>query len=107
MEQVQRLTAGLIRRLVGHDRQVVLTASCPLTELPVINDLLLRSEQGIVADIQPPEEAARREIIRRAAERDHCRLSCSELDRLARAPADNIRSLEGSVRRLAAEQSLI
>ncbi len=66
-EQVQHALLHVIRCLAAHDRQVILTTSEPLSELPVLDTAIRRMDWAVIADIQPPGPEARREIVRRKA----------------------------------------
>jgi len=70
---------------------------------PLINRLI----SGMVVQIDPPDFATRREILRRRANDMNCPLPPEVLDYLARRITRNVRELEGALYKLVAMASLM
>jgi chromosomal replication initiator protein len=88
-----------------HDinRQIVLTSDRPPKAMRHLHDRLRsRFEWGLLADIQPPDEAHRLAILRAKAEQLAIAASETVLAELARAECASIRELEGALNRVAA-----
>lgn len=89
-------------------RQLVITSDRRPRELAALADrLLARFESGLVAEIQPPDTALRRAILRKRALVDNVPLDCDEaIARIADRVPGNVRSLEGALIRVSALASL-
>ena len=93
-----------------HDggRQIVLTSDRPPHDLQALEDRLReRFAAGLVADIDPPDIATRRVILRKRVQHDHIELADDEaLEVIAERVESNVRALEGALIRIVAFSSL-
>lgn len=81
--------------------QIVLTSDMPPKEIATLDDRLRnRFEWGLIADIQPPDLETRMAIIKRKAENLNLVLSNDIVQYIAQRLKDNIRQLEGAVKKL-------
>lgn len=84
-------------------KQIVLTSDRPPKEIQTLEDRLrTRFEWGLLADIQPPDFETRLAIIRRKAELLGIKLPEEVSEFIANRLKNNIRQLEGSVKKLKA-----
>ena len=89
------------------DKQIVLTSDRPPHEIQRLTDRLLsRFEWGAIADIQPPNYELRRAIIRSKAENLGYDTPDDVLEFLAENLTDNVRQLEGALKRVMAHSYL-
>ncbi len=85
------------------NKQIILTADCPPKEIHTLEERLrTRFEWGLIADIQPPDLELRIAILRRKCEEMGVDISAEVLEYLADQVKDNIRQLEGAVKKLTA-----
>ncbi len=93
-----------------HDggRQIVLTSDRPPHDLQALEDRLReRFAAGLVADIDPPDIATRRVILRKRVQHDHIDLADEDaLEVIAERVESNVRALEGALIRIVAFSSL-
>ncbi len=83
--------------------QIVLTSDMPPKEISTLDDRLrTRFEMGIIADIQPPDLETRMAIIKRKAEDLGLDLPNEVVQYIAQKLKDNIRQLEGAVKKMKA-----
>lgn len=83
--------------------QIVLTSDMPPKKIATLDDRLRnRFEWGLIADIQPPDLETRMAIIKRKAENLNLKLSDEVILYIAQRLKDNIRQLEGAVKRMKA-----
>lgn len=88
-------------------KQIVLTSDRPPVEIKTLDDRLRsRFEQGLIADIQPPDIETRTAIIKRKAELDGIEISDEVCNFIASRIKSNIRQLEGTVKKLKAKSLL-
>ncbi|MBI4897811.1 MAG: chromosomal replication initiator protein DnaA [Actinobacteria bacterium] len=89
-------------------RQLVLTCDRRPRELDALADrLLARFESGLVTEIDEPDQALRRTILRKRIQLDAVPFNCDEaLERIAERVPPNVRSLEGALIRVSAFASL-
>ena len=87
--------------LVFAGKQVVITSDRPPREIQSITDRLKsRFEDGLLADIQPPEYETRCEIIKRKAMMLNFEIPDPVIDYIADKVKSNIRQLEGVTKKL-------
>ncbi len=87
--------------LVCSGKQVVLTSDRPPKDIKSITDRLKsRFEDGLLADIQPPEFETRCEIIKRKAKLLNFEISDNVVSYIAEKIKSNIRQLEGVTKKL-------
>lgn len=93
--------------LYENKSQIVLTSDRPPAEIKTLDDRLRsRFEQGLIADIQPPDLETRTAIIKRKAELDGIDISNEVCIYIATRIKTNIRQLEGTVKKLKAKSLL-
>lgn len=87
--------------LVQAGKQIVLTSDRPPKEILTLEDRIrTRFEWGLLADIQPPDIETRMAIIRRKAELLGINLPDDVVQYIAEKIKNNIRQLEGAVKKL-------
>ncbi len=88
-------------------KQIVLASDRPPKEIKSLEDRLrTRFEMGLTADIQPPDFETRVAIIRRKADLLHLDMPDDVAEFIANHLKDNIRQLEGAVKKLDAYRML-
>lgn len=89
-------------------KQIVVTCDRPPKEIRTLADRIKsRLEAGLLADIQPPDFETRMAILRNKAARIGLEVDDKFLQYIATNITVNIRQLEGTVKKLAAIQSLM
>lgn len=89
-------------------KQIVLTSDRPPKEIKTLEERLrTRFECGLLADIQPPDFETRVAIIRRKAELLGITMPDEVADYIANRLKNNIRQLEGAVKKLKAYQAVM
>ena len=84
-------------------RQIVLTSDRPAKDIATLEErLLTRFEWGLTADIQPPDFETRLAIIRRKAELIDITIPENVCEYIANRLKNNIRQLEGTVKKMKA-----
>ena len=84
-------------------KQIVLTSDRPPRDIATLEErLLTRFEWGLTADVQPPDFETRIAIINRKAELLQIELPDSVTEYIANRLKNNIRQLEGSVKKMKA-----
>lgn len=84
-------------------KQIVLTSDVPPREMEVLEERLrARFEMGIMADIQPPDIDTRKAIIMRKSDELGITLPDPIIDLIAQKIKNNVRQIEGSVKKIAA-----
>ncbi len=87
--------------LTDANKQVVLTSDTPPTNIPHLADrITTRIEQGLLADIQPPDYETRLAIISSKAEAIGLNLPQEVAEFIAEKVKTNIRQLEGTVKKI-------
>lgn len=82
-------------------KQIVITSDIPPKEMANLDERLrTRFEQGVIADIQPPDIDTRKAIIKRKCDQLNIRLSDSVIEYIAQKIKNNIRQLEGTVKKI-------
>lgn len=88
-------------------KQIVLTSDRPPKEIRTLEERLrTRFEWGLLADVSPPDFETRIAIIRRKAELLDIQLSDDVAEYIANRLKNNIRQLEGAVKKLKAYKAL-
>ncbi|MEA5010874.1 MAG: chromosomal replication initiator protein DnaA [Angelakisella sp.] len=88
-------------------KQIILTSDRPPKEIKTLEDRLrTRFEWGLLADIQPPDFETRVAIIRRKAELLNLDIPDDVAEYIANRLKNNIRQLEGAVKKLKAYKQL-
>ena len=88
-------------------RQIVLTSDRPPRDIKDLTDRIKgRFEEGLIADIQPPDFETRVAIIQRKAEIEKIEISESICESIANKLKTNIRQLEGIVKKIKARYLL-
>lgn len=89
------------------EKQIVLTADTPASELKGFNNRLVsRFQEGLVADVQPPDLETRQAILTLKARADGIEIGEDVLEYIASRVTTNIRELEGALVRVTAFASL-
>lgn len=89
--------------LTQSGRQVVLTSDRPPNEIPTLEERLrTRFESGLLADIQPPDFETRMAIIKNKANMLGFALPDKTAEFIAEKIKNNVRQLEGAVKKLKA-----
>ena len=84
-------------------KQIVLTSDQPPRDMTILTDRLRsRFEQGILADVQPPDYETRKAIILKKCEQLNILLDDEIVDYIAQNIKNNIRQLEGTVHKIVA-----
>lgn len=84
-------------------KQIVLTSDRPPKEIQTLEDRLrTRFEWGLIADVQPPDFETRLAIIKRKAEALDIRIPDEVCEYIANRLKNNIRQLEGAVKKIKA-----
>jgi chromosomal replication initiator protein len=106
-ERTQEEFFHTFNELYQAGRQIVLTSDRPPKEIRTLEDRLrTRFEWGLLADIQAPDFETRVAIIRRKAEVLQLALPEDVADYIANRIKNNIRQLEGAVKKLKAYLTL-
>ena len=94
--------------LYQHNKQIVITSDRPPKDIQIITDRLkTRFESGLLADISPPDIETRIAIIKRKAELLGLDIPAEIVSFIASKLKSNIRQLEGAVKKLYVNQTLI
>lgn len=89
------------------DKQIILTSDRPPKEISPLDDRLrTRFEGGLLADVQPPDFELRTAIIRKKADLMNILISNDMVDYMAERLQNNIRQIEGAIKRLGALYNL-
>ncbi len=84
-------------------KQIVMTSDQPPRDMTILTDRLRsRFEQGILADVQPPDFETRKAIILKKCEQLGILLDDEIVDYIAQNIKNNIRQLEGTVHKIVA-----
>lgn len=88
-------------------KQIVLTSDRPPKEIQTLEDRLrTRFEWGLIADIQPPDFETRIAIVKRKAELLGIKMPNEVSEYIAKKLKNNIRQLEGAVKKMKAHHIL-
>ena len=89
------------------NQRIVIASAVPPHNLEDFEDRLIsRFEQGITVDVKPPNLETRIAILRMLAEQNHIRVPNDVLNLIAERFANNVRELEGALKRVIAMASL-
>ncbi len=89
------------------NKQIVLTSDRPPKEIATLEERLrTRFEMGLLADIQPPDLETRIAIIKRKAQLLDLNISDNVAEYIANQLKNNVRQLEGAVKRMRAQYLL-
>lgn len=89
--------------LYESQKQIIVTCDRPIKEMKNLEDRIkTRLEWGLSADIQPPDTELRMAIIRKKAEEVNLKLPEEVVEFLAKRLSDNVRKIEGGVKKLSA-----
>lgn len=87
-------------------KQIVLTSDVPAKEMLVLEERIrTRLEQGMMADIQPPDIDTRKAIVLRKCQQLGITLNESMTNYIVTKIKNNVRQIEGTVKKIAAMQS--
>ncbi len=88
-------------------KQIIVTSDRPPKDMATLEDRLkTRFESGLIADIQPPEYETRVAIIKNKAESIKLKLSDDAVDYIANKLKNNVRELEGAVKKIKAYSNI-
>ncbi len=100
-EQTQEEFFNTFNALYESDKQIILTSDRPPKEIEPLSDRLrTRFEGGLLADVQPPSFELRIAIIRKKADNMGLNISGEFVEYLAERLHNNIRQIEGVLKRL-------
>ncbi len=107
-EQTQVEFFHTFNALKDADKQIIISSDRPPREIETLEDRLRsRFDQGLTADIQPPDLETRMAILRKKADLDHISLPNDVITLLATNIANNIREIEGAYNKIIAYTSLM
>lgn len=87
--------------LILQNKQIVLASDRSPSEIDVLEDRLRsRFEGGLLADVQPPDIETRIAILKKKSEEQKCIIDMKVLTYLAETGDENIRTLEGRLKRV-------
>ena len=93
---VQEAFFHAFNELYAMHKQIVISSDCPAKELTQLEERLrTRFEQGLIADIQPPDIETKIAILKRKAYEKRCIVPDDVLAYLAKNSDNNVRTLEG------------
>ena len=93
---VQEAFFHAFNELYAMHKQIVITSDCPAKELKQLEERLrTRFEQGLIADILPPDIETKIAILKRKAYEKRCVVPDDVLAHLAKNSDNNVRTLEG------------
>lgn len=93
---VQEAFFHAFNELYAMHKQIVISSDCPAKELTELEERLrTRFEQGLIADIQPPDIETKIAILKRKAEEKRSIVPDDVLAYLAKNSDNNVRTLEG------------
>ncbi len=107
-EQTQVEFFHTFNALKDANKQIIISSDRPPREIETLEDRLRsRFDQGLTADIQPPDLETRMAILRKKAASDHIELPNDVITLLATNIATNIREIEGAYTKIVAYTSLM
>lgn len=106
-EAIQEEFFHTFSALYENEKQIILTSDRPPKDIKPLEDRLrTRFEWGLIADIQPPSAELRAAIIRKKAEFFNLRMTETSIDYLTESLQENIRQIEGAMKKLSAMASI-
>ena len=88
-------------------KQIIITSDRPPKEIETLTDRLRnRFESGLLADIQPPDVETRMAIVQKKAQQYNLKMQPQIVEFIANKLKNNIRQLEGAVKKISAIASL-
>lgn len=88
-------------------KQIVLTSDRAPNDMPLLEDRLRgRFGEGVMVKIEPPDLDTRKQIIRAKASELHLRFEDEVIDYLGERLCDNVRQIEGGLRKIKAFKDL-
>ena len=107
-EQTQVEFFHTFNALKDANKQIIISSDRPPREIETLEDRLKsRFDQGLTADIQPPDLETRMAILRTKASSDNIELPNDVITMLATNIATNIREIEGAYNKIVAYTSLM
>ena len=107
-ERTQEEMFHNINELVSANKQIIITSDRPPREIATLEDRLRsRFEGGLIVDITPPDLETRVAILRLKAEACGAYLDDELLFFIAERASDNVRELEGSLKRVVAYANIM
>lgn len=107
-EQTQVEFFHTFNALKDANKQIIISSDRPPREIETLEDRLKsRFDQGLTADIQPPDLETRMAILRTKADSDHIELPNDVITMLATNISTNIREIEGAYNKIVAYTSLM
>ena len=102
-EKTQEELFHNINDLVNSNKQIIITSDRPPREIATLEDRLRsRFEGGLIVDVTPPDLETRVAILSLKAEACGAKLTNEMLFYIAERASDNVRELEGSLKRIVA-----
>lgn len=106
-ESTQQEFFHTFETLYQDQKQIILTSDRPPKEIKTLDDRLRsRFEMGLIADIQPPDLETRIAIIKRKADIMDIEIPNDVCEYIAANVKNNIRQLEGTVKKIKAKNNL-
>ena len=100
-DQTQEEFFNTFNALYQNNKQIIVTCDRPLKEIKTLEDRIrTRFEWGLLADIQKPEFETRVAIIKRKAELLNIKIPDEVCEFMANRLKNNIRQLEGAVKKM-------
>lgn len=106
-EQTQVEFFHTFNELISKNKQIVITSDRSPKEIESLTDRIrTRLENGLLIDIKPPEIETRKIIIEQKAEEYEVKLKKEHVRLLAEKIIDNVRQIEGAVKKIGAYESM-
>ncbi|MBO5891673.1 MAG: chromosomal replication initiator protein DnaA [Oscillospiraceae bacterium] len=106
-ESTQEEFFHTFNNLYEMDKQIVLTSDRPPKDMPLLeNRLKGRFGEGVMIKIEPPDFKTRKQIIRAKALELHLQFDEDIIDYLSQKLCDNVRQIEGGLRKINAYKNL-